>query len=474
MPRLLFGPWLPDQPAHLNEGVMQADGAYPIANGYAPIGGFSPAPNGFLPTPSRGAGAYRTGGVIYLFVASDAQIHRYQNSGYTSLVSGLANGLGVKFTPYSTLMIATNGTDPIQKFVPATPTVMTNLGGSPPTARFMGLVRGFLVLGYASDSPLRVAWSDNGNPEEWTAGGGSDAGVFDMAGGGDITGVVGGEYGLIFQENRIVRMSFTGSDTVWQFDEIATDVGCVVPGSIATWGRLTFFLSNRGFMVCDGNTVEAIGNEKIDRTFASLSDRSYIENLTAVVDPRNSLYIVTVPSADPANRIFLYNYALQRWSSAPMSVQRVFSGLAQATSLEELSDMYPDLDAMTVSLDSAAFKGGYPLLLLFDGTNTLGSLSGTPIAATFTDAEREMFQGRQARIKSVRPITDAAAPTVSITGRNSLAETQATQSYGAIRRGGVMPVRESWNLSQVTIAIPPQTWTYAQGVDVDVAQGGRA
>lgn len=31
---------------------------------------------------------------------------------------------------------------------------------------------------------------------------------------GDISGVVGREYGLIFQERRIVRMSFTGDDAV--------------------------------------------------------------------------------------------------------------------------------------------------------------------------------------------------------------------------------------------------------------------
>lgn len=475
MPRVIFGAWEPDQPAHLNEGMTVVDGCFPIKNGYVPIGAFMGARSGALPSTNFGASAYRAAGETYLFAATADTLYRYRSSGYTSLIGGLTNGLGVRFAPYSTLMVATNGADPIKKFSPASPDAMVNLGGSPPIARYLAVVRGFLVCGYASNSPLRVAWSGNGNPEIWTAGGASEAGVFDMATGGDITGVVGGEYGLIFQENRIVRMTYTASDTIWQFDEIATDVGCAVPGSIATWGKLTFFLSNRGFMVCDGNTVEAIGNEKVDRTFASLSDRAYIDSLSAVVDPRNSLYIVTVPSANPANRVLIYNYALSKWSSAQVSVERLFSGLAQATTLESLDELYPSIDDMTISLDSAAFKGGYPLLFLFDGSHTLGSLSGMPIAATFTDAQREPVQGRQARIRSVRPMTDAPGPVVTISGCNALSETPRATVYTSRRRGGVFATRESWNLVQVSVGIPAgQDWKFAQGFDYDLAQGGRA
>ena len=68
------------------------------------------------------------------------------------------------------------------------------------------------MAGYAGGSGLRIAWSDNGNPASWTAGGASEAGQYDMADGGDITGIVGGEYGLVFQEERIMRMTYTADD----------------------------------------------------------------------------------------------------------------------------------------------------------------------------------------------------------------------------------------------------------------------
>lgn len=474
MSRILFGGFAPDQPANLNEGLTVASGCFRIKNGYAPVQSFVPAQNGTLSGRAYGAAAYRYAGQTYVFAAGLNAISRYTSTGYAPLVTGLTNTLGVRFSPYASLMLATNGTDAVKKFDPASPATMTNLGGSPPIARFIGVVGGFTVLAYASNIPTRVAWSDQGNPENWTAGGASEAGVADMATGGDITGFVGGEYGLIFQENRIVRMTYTATDTIWQFDEIATDVGCIIPGTIATWGKNTFFLSNRGFMVCDGASVTPIGAEKIDRWFLSMVNRQYLDRMSAVIDPRNSLYMLTIPSADPANTILLYSYNLGEWSTASTPVEFMASGLAQDATLEGISVLYPNLDTMPLSLDSPLFRGGSPLLMMFDDQHRLGALNGIPLPATFTDALREPFQGRQARLRNIRPITDAPAPIVTVLGSRDFSGTLSPTPYSYRRSNGMFPVREAWNLFQVSISIPSQSWTYMQGMDLDMVQGGIA
>jgi hypothetical protein len=472
--RLLFGEFQPDQPAFLNEGLIVADGCYPVKNGYAPVGGFFPAPNGGLPNICLGGSAYRVAGATYSFAADAGNLYRYGASGYTNLKTGLTNNLGVQFAPYSTLMLITNGTDPVQKFTPSPTNAVTALGGSPPIARYVGIVGGFTVLAYASNSPLRVAWSNQGNPEQWTPSTASEAGVLDMATGGDITGFVGGEYGLIFQENRVTRMTYTASDTVWQFDPLGQDVGCVLPGSIATWNKLTFFLSNRGFMMCDGSSITPIGAEKVDRWFQNTADRSYFDNVSAVIDPRNSLYIMTLPNTFPFGTVLIYNYVLQRWSTAKVTTERLIYGLAQPTSLDALDAMYPNLDALTISLDSVAFRGGYPLLLLYNGQHQLGSLSGAPVDATFVDATRELVPGQRARITAVRPMTDAKAAQVTIACQDSLADAPTATTYVDRRGSGTFRVRESANLCAITVSIPSQTWTFVQGVDVDAVAGGRA
>ena len=474
--RQIFGEYKPDQPPHLQDGLITAEGVFPIANGYAPLPGFSPATNGTLGGACLGAGAYRTTGDNFIFAATATNIYRYQNSGFTSLKSGLTTSaaVGVRFCPYNNLMLMTNGQDPIQKFDPASPATTSNLNASAPLARFLAVVRGFVVAGYASGDASKIAWSDNGNPTVWTPGTG-EAGIYFMPSGGDITGVVGGEYGLIFQENRILRMTYTADDAVWQFDEIATDVGCIAPWSLATYGKLTFFLSNKGLMACDGITVEAIGSEKVDRTFLNLVDRGYLENMSAVVDPRNSMYLVAVPSANPANRVFIYQYALQRWTYAPITSERMFSSIGLGVTIDGLDAIYGNLDAIPVSLDSALFRGGYPLLMVFDGAHRLGALSGSNIAATLKDARRELAEGRRSRITSVRPISDAASMTVTISTADSLSDDPTETNYTTRTGANFYRMRQSANLSQVTLSIPAGLdWSYVQGYDIEAIAGGRA
>lgn len=472
----IFGEYKPDQPAHLQDGLLMADGVQPIANGYAPVSQFAAAKNGSLGAPCLGAGAYRAAGDVFIFAATASKIRRYQSSGFSDLKTGMSSTaeIGVRFCPYNNLMLMTNGVGAIQKFDPASPAATTDLNASAPIARFLAVVRGFVVAGYANDDPLRVSWSDNGAPATWTPGSG-EAGFQILASGGDITGVVGGEYGLIFQENQITRMTYTQDDAIWQFDQIAADVGCIAPWSLATYGKLTFFLSNKGVMACDGVSVSAIGSEKVDRTLLDMLDRSYLSAISAVVDPRNSLYMLSIPSANPANQVLLYNYAQQRFTTASLVSQRMFSSLALGMTLEDMDAVYGDLDAIPLSLDSSIFRGGYPLVMLFDGNGMLGTLSGDNMAATLVDGMRELFPGRRARITSVRPFTDAAVATVSVVGRNSLSDSPTETSFTARSGGGSYRMRQSWNQSQIKLAIPAGAqWSFVQGYDIEAVAGARA
>lgn len=474
--RRIFGEWKPDQPAHLQDGLMTADGCIPIANGYAPLPSFSAAIQGNLGGACLGAAAYRTNDETFIFAADASHIYRYTASGFASLASGLTSSAaaGVRFCAYNRLMLATNGHDAIRKFDPSSPGTMTNLDASAPTARYLAVVRGFVVAGYVGGDGLRLAWSDNGDPTEWTAGTG-EAGFYLMPGGGDITGVVGGEYGLVFQENRILRMTYTADDTVWQFDEIATDIGCIAPWSLATYGKLSFFLSNKGLMVCDGVSVQAIGSEKVDRTFLSLMDRSYLEKISAVVDPRNSLYLIAVPSADPADRVYIYHYALERWTSAALSTRRMFAAVGQDVTLEQIDGVFGNLDAVPGSLDSAMFRGGYPLMMMFDGADRLGALTGANIAATFLDGRNELFENIRARIRSVRPLTDSVDAIVSVAVAGGPADMPTEAIITGRSAGGFHRMRQSGNLIQVRLSMPAgSVWSFAQGYDIEAVPGGRA
>ena len=107
-----------------------------------------------------------------------------------------------------------------------------------------------------------MQWSDINDPTDWTAGAASQSDYQELPDGGDITGITGGEFGIVFLEKAIVRMSYIGSPLFFQFDTISRNVGCVEGGSIAQYGGVTYFLSDDGFYSCNGQQVVGIGSEK--------------------------------------------------------------------------------------------------------------------------------------------------------------------------------------------------------------------
>jgi len=156
------------------------------------------------------------------------------------------------------------------------------------------------------------------------------------------------------------------------------------------------------------------------------------------------------------------------------NIYRIFPALSQSMSLEALDGIYGSLDGVTLALDSPLFRGGYPLLMLFDGAHRLGSLSGPNMAATLVDALKEPLPGARARIRSVRPLGDAAAPAVSILGSSTLAERPSETVHTERSAAGIHRMRRSCNFCSVKIAVPAGAdWSYLQGYDMDVEPGGR-
>src|SRR5690606_11461596 len=162
------------------------------------------------------------------------------------------------------------------------------LGGQPPRMKYLTVVRDFLVGGVIDDHGDRVQWSAMNDPEPWEVGTGQ-ADIQIMSSGGPITGRFGGEYGLVFQESKITRMSYAGAPLIFQFDAIEENHGLWQPNSAVQYGKAIFYLSQNGFYMCDGTMAQPIGNEKVDRYFFNDADHDLLFAMTAAVDPVNKL-----------------------------------------------------------------------------------------------------------------------------------------------------------------------------------------
>lgn len=358
------------------------------------------------------------------------------------------------FTQWDDTIIATNYDDDPQSDVSGVFDDLT-------TAlrfRYVAVIKDFVVVGDTFDAtdgavPYRVRWCAQGDPTDWTVSASTLADYNDMVGpGGDVTQVVGGEYGVIFQEAAITRMTFVGSPVVFQFDRVSDSVGCQVPGSVIKVGGTIFFLSVHGFMALDDATsLRPIGHGKIDATFFAEFDTTGAHLMSATEWPeRNCViwaYRTTSGSGNVCDKMLVYNYQTDQWGSIVEDVELVVA-------VPKTSQIRPTLAAFNTSHKLAFFEG-------------------TDMAARLETAEFEPIPGARALLKSVRPMIRNGAGTLIIRQRDALTESLASATASTIlsasQRFGTRKSGRYFTLRWDTVS----NWQRAVGLDCDFVPRGR-
>lgn len=460
-----FGAWTPDLPPHAHNGLVIARNCYASPNGYRPLHAFAdltPALTGF----AGGTAFVGSDGTASLIAGTSTDLYRYSSGAWSSVLGSLSAGRW-RFTQFGDAAIGVNGGAPVRYDLKLG--TAAALAGSPPACDLIATVRDFVVVAGDVSNILTVTWSAFNDETGWTPSV-NQSGFQPMLEGGEVMGLAGGEYGLILQRNRIVRMTYTADENTFQFDTIASNVGCISKGSVVQAGQLVFFLSERGFMVCDGATQpRPIGNEIVDRTFFAAYSRSDLVNLYAAVDPRNFLVIWSMPG-NPG-RLWIYNWVQDKWTDGAVSLTGIFSGFTANISIEGVDTLYPGgIDTVPISLDSPIFAGGEPLFLVADASGVVGTLTGGTLPATFRMAFLEPVPGRYTAIFDSEPVGDALAGVLTIDARARLGNGEAIVTASTMMPAGNVPIMANGRFLQMTWE-PSGEWTYAQGLALDFEPG---
>jgi hypothetical protein len=456
-----FGEWLPDiAPAGT---VTMAVNVRPIANGYAPVPSFQ-AVTDDLGAAFTGGGAFiGSDGNSTLLSATAAKLRKY-SAGWAD-IAAISATKRWRFAQFGdNITFANGGTVGVYDLIAGTVSTPTDA----PAAIDVFRVRDFvMVLTTANEAQ----WCQFNNVSVWT-GGTNQADTQPILGGQAVAGV-GGEYGLILRNNGIDRVTYVGSenDIIFQFDEISAEVGCMAQGSVANVGKLNFFISERGFMMCDGESVVPIAEEKFNRWFFSTYSREQIADVWSGIDPRYNVVMWAMPGSP--GKLILYNWVLKRGAVVETDVAALFTGFTSNISLEGLDTLYPSgLDSIPLSLDDASFAGGNPLLLVVNGANVLGTFNGPNLEATVRIGNVEPTPGRRSRIRTLRPVSDATNATATINARMRAGDAEGVVSASTMRSNGKMPIRSNGRYNDVTLTIPAgEAWSYVQGVEVEFEAG---
>ena len=231
--------------------------------------------------------------------------------------------------------------------------ILVDLGGPPPQARYIAVVNRFVVLSGLLSNPNRIQWSGLNAIETWTSGV-SSSDFQDFPDGGVVRGVAGGEYGVVFQDGVIRSMIYAvGSAYIFQFIRIAEDKGLLAPYSIIRSGSSIYFLASQGFHKVVGSTVAPIpiGKDKVDATFFADYDQSALQMIIGASDPQfTRVYTAYKSQAGAANtfdKILVFDYVLEQWSVIIQSGEFISTLAAPGATLESLDAISGSIDALT-------------------------------------------------------------------------------------------------------------------------------
>lgn len=387
MPILPFPEYAPDLAA-LGSGISQLiQGCVPRKDGYGPYKTMQSI-TGALPGVCRGLFfARKSDGSIVVFGATATDIYQLSNATFLWV---LASKGGVSYTPIPTTdvwsfvqfndtVVACQANTVPQKFVLSTDTNFSDLGGSPPQAARVTVVGGFLVLNGLTSATRRVQWSDLYGIETWTAGVGF-ADFQDLADGGTVKAVVGGDYyGVIFQDDRIRRMLYVpGSATVFDILVIATEESIIGQYSPVVIADKVYYCSTQGFRVITfGMPPQPIGKERVDRTFQADIDLNNLQLFQGAIDPSGTRVVWAYKSVNGNtgrfDKAIVYDYGINRWTVLPLDGEMLDTLAKPGISLE-------NLDALAlpqISVTGAANNGSGAIRLAVSALTAGGFSLGT-------------------------------------------------------------------------------------------------
>jgi hypothetical protein len=472
--RVTFGEWMPDQ-SGISGALTDAKNVVSQAIGYGPF----PTPVSLSSAAAENLtslyAAKAPDGNTVLFTAGLSKIYTVGGSGtLTQVNTGLTTGANdrVRFTQFGKSVIICNNSNKLKSWVLGTSSTFAEVAAAAPIAKFITVVRDFVVCANTLETTqqqYRVRWSAINDETDWVENVNTQSDYQDIPDGGQIVGIRGGEFGLVLLERSIHRMTYVGTPFIFQFDNISRNKGCMVSGSVAQYQGITFFLSDDGFYMCDGQQVIPIGAEKVDRFFLNDASETDYPNMSAAIDPVRKLVIWNYRSVDANRKLMIYNFATKKWTYGDAGTDYLGEASSGALTLEELDSVSGSIDALTTSLDSLLYIGGKYFLGGTYGTRVY-SFTGSNLTGNISTGDIDV--GANSVVTLARPIVDNGSGSLSVASRTLLNQSVIYGTSTAADSENRVSLRSAGRYHRLNLVPTGSNWKTAVAVDVDITPQG--
>ena len=386
------------------------------------------------------------------------------------------------FIQFGNTILCANDRNKLQAWTLGSSTYFGDVSPNAPVAKYVTVVRDFVVTANI-DSGVesnKVQWSDINDESDWVSGATSQSDFQYISDGGNITGLTGGEFGLVLLERAVVRMSYIGSPFFFQFDTIARGLGCIEGNSVTKYGNVTYFLGDDGFYSCDGSSVKPIGTQKVDKWFFENSNPSKLDQMSASVDPERKIVVWNFINTFGGNSIMVYNWQVDKWSYADTDVDVVASSATAGLTLEAMNLYGPGVREFTGEISGTTLT-----ITGITGTLTAGNfIVGTRyVIASVGTTDFTLIGASSNTVGTVFICTGVGSGTGTVTGALSIGQivtgTGVTSSTKITALGtgtgglGTYTVSESQTVASTTINANGSIETITTSLDSRLWAGGK-
>lgn len=275
---------------------------------------------------------------------------------------------------------------------------------------------------YAAANPYQFMWCARNNAAVWTPG--TDRAGFAQVNDalGEITGAIGfKDFALILQQFGVTRLTWIGSDAVWQQEELAAHDFGLGGNASFRWSsivraqREAYYVSNRGPAVTNGESAQFLGEGVVRRELVdpqSNNGWSFTRPITSGYSSDGYVaWLGELRVVPNAKTLAAYHVPTGRWS-----IINDFLAMNASSPPEVLGFIKTATPAY--SFDSVRlfnFNASVNEINAWGFTSTTGTL-----AAALTTKRWRPSPGTRAAITGIRPIflldlLGGAYPTVTVT-----------------------------------------------------------
>lgn len=414
---------------------------------------------GALAEECRGSAVLqKTDGTRRTFAGTQTRIYEL-SSGTWSAVSGTFAGSSENrwsFAQLGDVALAANDSDQIQYSTAGTFAAVSTA----PKARILLTVPNFVVAlntqdatGSATygDAPDRWWCSGFLDPTSWTPSVSTQATTGRLVEeGGELTAGLRFGSGFVAYKARAMWLAvYAGPPTVFDFQRIPGDQGCVGPEAAVDIGGAHVFMGEDNVWLYDGSRPVPIAQGQVRQWLLDDISATYKYRTILTYDRNNGRVWVFYPSAASStgapDSALVYHLAGKKWGRANRTIEAALNYVTPGVTWDTLDSIGATWDTLPDQpWDSQSWQASGRSLAIFDSSHNLKTLTGSGEDSGFTTGDiGDDAAASFIRSTRIRFFTSPTTATVTGSTKANAGDTGAAAGSGTMMAGGKFPIRQS-------------------------------